>query len=87
MPPIKALGLYGEKNKCFFDVVEAYMKLTRTDYKKLMEKSHRSPSVFYKRKNEPEKMTVSELRAFIRTLKIPEEEVLNFLYDKREVRK
>ena len=84
MPRVKSLGMYGEKNKIFFDVVEACMKLTRTDYKKLMEKSNRSPSVFYKRKNEPEKMTVSELRAFIRTLKIPEEEVLNFLYDKRK---
>ena len=84
MPRVKALGLYGEKNKRFFDVVEAGMKMSRTDYKKLMEKSQRSPATYYKRKREPESMTVSELRAFIRTLGISEEEVLDFLYDKRK---
>lgn len=84
MPKIKALGTYGEKNKRFGDVVDAYMKLARIDYKHLMKSAGRSSSTFYKRKEEPEKMTVSELRAFIKILKIPEEEILNFLYDKRK---
>lgn len=83
MPPVKALGMYTEKNKRFFDVVEACMKLSRIDYKKLMEKAQRSHAIFYRRKKEPGNMTVTELRAFIRILKISEEEVLNFLYDKR----
>lgn len=83
MPPTKALGMYGEKNKRFFDVIEAYMKLARVDYKKLMEKAGRHESTFYKRRAKPGNMTVTDLRAFIRVLKIPEEEVLNFLYDKR----
>lgn len=87
MPQVKALGMYGEKNKRFADVIEAYMKLARVDYKNLMEKAGRHSSTFYKRRDEPERMTVSELRAFIKVLKIPEEEVLDFLYDKREVKK
>ena len=58
--------------------------MVRIDSKKLMEKSGRSPSTFYKRRNDPEKMTIYELRAFIRILKLSEEEVLDFLYDKRE---
>ena len=87
MPPTKALGMYGEKNKRFCNVIEAYMKLAMVDYKKLMTSMGRSPSTFYKRRDDPEKMTVSDLRTFIRLLKIPEEEVLNFLYDKREVKK
>ena len=84
MPKIKALGTFGEKNKRFCDVLEAYMRLSRVDYKKLMKSAGRSSSTYYKRKEEPERMTVSELRAFIKVLKIPEEEVLNFLYEKRK---
>lgn len=87
MPQVKALGMYGEKNKRFADVVEAYMKLARVDYKKLMEKAGRHPATFYQRRDKPEYMTVSDLRAYIRVLKIPEEEVLDFLYDKREGKK
>ena len=87
MPPVKALGMYGEKNKRFGDVVEAYMKLARVDYKELMEKAGRYPTTFYQRRDDPEKMTVSDLRTYIRVLKLPEEEVLNFLYNKREVKK
>lgn len=83
MPQVKALGMYGEKNERFFDVIESCMKLARVDYKKLMKKAGRHPNTFYERRDAPEKMTVSDLRAFIRVLKIPEEEVLNFLYDKR----
>lgn len=87
MPPVKPLGMYGEKNKRFADVIEAYMKLARVDYKKLMEKAGRNASTFYRRRDEPGMMTVSDLRTYIRVLKLPEEEVLDFLYDKREVKK
>ena len=87
MPPVKALGMYGEKNKRFSSVVESCMKLERVDRNKLMKSAGKCSSTFYKRRDNPEKMTVLELRAFIRLLKIPEEEVLDFLYDKRESKK
>lgn len=87
MPPIKALGIYGKQNERFDAVIEGYMKLARVDYKKLMKSAGRNPSTYYKRKKDYGKMTVSDLRTFIKVLKIPEEEVLDFLYDKREVKK
>ena len=87
MSQVKALGMYGEKNKRFSDVIEAYMKLARVDYKKLMKKAGRHSSTFYKRRDNPQKMTVSDLRVYISVLKIPEEDVLDFLYYKREGKK
>lgn len=50
MPPVKALGMYGEKNKRFTDVIEAYMKLARVDYKKINGKSRQTSKYILRKK-------------------------------------
>ena len=47
------------------ELKEAYMKLARVDYKKLMKSAGRNPSTFYRRRDGSGMMTVSDLREFI----------------------
>ena len=83
MPPVKALGRYTEKDRRFTDVVESQMILTRKKPKEVVKRVGTCISTFYNRLEEPEKMTVRELRAYILELKISEKDILDFLFEKR----
>lgn len=84
---IKALGTWTEKNANLSRTIKAYMKMTETDREKIVKKAHISLPTFYKHLHDPDKMTIGEFRAYIDTLKIPKENILDALYLDKEILK
>lgn len=78
------LGQYAEKDARLCDVISAYMKLNRINYENISKRLGRCFNTHYNRMKEPEKMTLEELRTYINVLKLPEEEILDALYLRRE---
>lgn len=83
MAKVKALGRYGEKDRRFAAVIEGYVKLSHKRPKDIAARADTCLSTYYERLKEPEKMTVRELRAYISAIQIPEEEILDFLYERK----
>ena len=82
MPKVN-IGLYTEKDREFIRVIEGCTKRKGKCPKDLMSKAHISSSTYYSRMKNPEDLTIGELRAFISTVDIPEEDMLNVLYQRR----
>ena len=59
------------------------MILTRKKPKEVVKRVGTCLSTFYNRLEEPEKMTIRELRAYILKLKISEEDILDYLFEMR----
>lgn len=78
------LGRYAEKDNKLACVIKFRMNLEKIDRKKLVKRIGIVERTHYNRLNNPESMTVRELREYINCLKIPEEDVLDALYLHRE---
>lgn len=74
------LGRYAQKDVSFSRAIEACMKRKGLTGTTIAPKIHISFSAHYKKLKNPESFTLGELRAYIRTLDIPEEDVLDALY-------
>lgn len=81
---LKALGKWAEKDLRFSGIIEGYMKIGRVSATNISKRTGKCLKTHYNRLDEPEKMTIEELRIYIDVLKIPEEEVLDALYLHRE---
>lgn len=77
---VKALGRWTEKDDKFACVIRFYMDIGKIDWKTIVKKTNIKQSTHFKRLREPESMTIRELREYINTLKIPEDDVLDALY-------
>ena len=80
----KVLGQYAEKDARLSDVISSFMRLIGINYKNMSKKMGRSFSTHYNRMKNLESMTIGEFRTYINVLKLPEEEVLDALYLRRE---
>lgn len=74
------LGTWTEKNKNLSRVIRACMERTGTKKDKMILKANISTPTFYAHMREPDKITLGELRAYINTLAIPREDILDALY-------
>lgn len=79
MPKV-VLGKYMEKDINFSRAIKSCVARTGTDINKLASKARISRSTYFKHLRDPERITVGELRAYIQTLKIPKEDILEALY-------
>lgn len=78
MPKV-TLGRFTEKDKRFIRNVKSGLVKKGMCATELAKKIGTSSKTVYKRYGEPEKMTVKELRGYIRVTGIPKEEILDFL--------
>lgn len=78
--PKKFIGRYTEKDINFARAIRACVERTGTEVIKLIAVADVSRCTFYNHLREPERITVGELRAYIRTLKIPKEDIISALY-------
>lgn len=82
MPKVN-LVQWTEKNNRFVRVLKSSLVKEGKNYKSLMIRTGKSQGSIYKRYNDPETITVSELRGFIQELDISENDILDFLFLKR----
>ena len=82
MPKV-SVGLFTEKNARFVRNVKAGLVKNGKDYKDLVKRSGTSSKTVFTKYHYPEKLTVTELRAYIKEASLPEQEVLDFLYEDR----
>lgn len=78
------LGIWTEKNVSLSRSIKACMERTGIKREKLVIKARISMPTFYKHLNDPDKITLGELRAYIDTLKMPKEDILDALYLDKE---
>lgn len=78
------LGKYTEKNINFAAAIEGWVKRARADIDKLAAAAGISRSTYYVHLHKPERITVGELRAYIRMLDIPKEDIIAALYLDKE---
>lgn len=79
MPKV-SIGQYAEKDKKFSRIIKGHMEFEGINADKMALKASTSYNTHYSRLRNPENMTIRELRIYIQTLKIPEEDVLDALY-------
>lgn len=77
------VGTFTEKNKNFARLIMGNAKRYEKDGRKVSIAGGKCATMYYNRLKKPEAMTVQELRAYIKELQIEEEDVLNFLYQRR----
>lgn len=78
------LGRYTEKDINFARAIKACVLRTGADIDKLATAARISKNTYYAHMREPERITVGELRAYIRMLNIPQEDIIAALYLDRE---
>ena len=78
--PRVAIGQYTDKNIKFARAIRACKERTGTEINKLIKLAGLSRNTYFVHLREPERMTLGELRVYIRTLKIPKEDVIAALY-------
>ena len=78
------LGRYTEKNINFARAVKACVQRTGAEIDKLVAAADISRGTYYKHLREPDLITVGELRAYIKMLNIPKEDVISALYLDKE---
>lgn len=78
------LGRYTEKDIKFSAAIEGWVKRARVDINKLAATARISRSTYYAHLRNPEKITIGELRAYIKMLNIPKEDVISALYLDKE---
>lgn len=79
MPKV-VLGQYAEKDINFSRAIKACVTRTGTDIDKLVNKAKICRATYFNHMRDPAQITVGELRAYIQTLKIPKEDILDALY-------
>lgn len=85
MPKV-SVGLFTEKNARFVRNVKGGLARNGKNYKDLMKRCGiKSSSTISKRYRDPGSMPVAELRGFIKEASLPEQEVLDFLYEGKYV--
>ena len=84
MPKV-SVGLFTEKNARFIRNVKAGLVKNGKENKDLTSRTGRSTRTVYNKYRHPEKLTVTELRAYIKEASLPEQEVLDFLYEGKYV--
>ena len=84
MPKV-SVGLFTEKNARFVRNVKAGLVKNGKDYKDLVKRRGTSFKTVFTKYQYPEKLTVTELRAYIKEASLPEQEVLDFLYEGKYV--
>ena len=80
MGKVAALGRYADKDNKFACVIKFRMGVEKMDRQKFIKKVGIAEKTYYNRLNNPESMTIRELRECINALKIPKEDVLDALY-------
>lgn len=80
MPKTNLVNPWKAKDERFGRNIKAGLARQKRTYKDLAVRADISAPTVYVRYREPETMTVKELRAFIETAKLSEEEVLDLLY-------
>ena len=77
-----SLGQWADKNEAFVGKIEGKAKELKKNGRKLSIASGMGGSTYYNRMNDIEKMTVKELRVYVKELEIDEWDLLNFIYRK-----
>lgn len=78
------LGRYTKKDTDFAAAIEGWVKRARANIDKLAATAGISRSTYYAHLRNPEKITIRELRAYIRMLDIPEGDIIAALYPDKE---
>lgn len=78
------IGIWTEKNANLSRAIRACMERTGIGREKIVAKAHISAPTFYVHLRDPDKMTLGELRAYVNTLKMPKEDILDALYLDKE---
>lgn len=76
------LGQWADKNEAFIDEIQGKVKKLKKNGRKLSIACGMGGSTYYSRMNNIEKMTVKELRVYVKELEIDEWDLLNFIYRK-----
>lgn len=74
------LGRYAEKNINFARAIKGCVQRAGAEIDKLVATADISRCTYYKHLREPDLITIGELRAYIRMLNIPKEDVISALY-------
>lgn len=74
------LGRYTEKDINFARAIKACVLRAGAEINKLAAAAHVSRNTYYAHLRKPEQITVGELRAYIKELNIPKEDILAALY-------
>ena len=82
MPKV-SVGTFTEKNVRFVRNVKAGLILKGKENKDLTTRTGRSTRTVYNKYRYPEKLTVAELRAYIKEASLSKEDVIDFLYEDR----
>lgn len=83
MPKV-ILGQWTEKNIDFVKRMKSCMVLSGKKYMDMAKRAGITQDTFYRHCREPDKMTVKELRAYVQEAKIPEEYIINFIFQSRK---
>lgn len=79
------LGRYAKEDENFIVRLEQCLigqrKKARRD---VVPKTGKSVQTYYQRIKDPSKMTVGELRVYVREAKMPKEDIIDFIYGKGE---
>lgn len=78
-----SVGIFTQKNEEFTNLIKGNAIRYGKDGREVSVAGGKCGSTYYNRMRHPEDMTVRELRAYIKEMQIPEEDVLNFLYQRR----
>ena len=81
---VKALGRWTEKNINFARAIRACVQRAGAEIDKLVAVADISRATYYKHLREPDLITIGELRAYIKMLNIPKEDVIAALYFDKE---
>lgn len=74
------LGRYAEKNTNFARAIKACVQQAGAEIDKLVAAADISRCTYYNHLRKPDLITIGELRAYIRMLNIPREDVISALY-------
>ena len=80
MPKV-SVGTFTEKNVRFVRNVKAGLILKGKENKDLTTRTGRSTRTVYNKYRYPKKLTVAELRAYIKEASLSKEDVIDFLYE------
>lgn len=79
------LGQWTDKNEEFVGKIKGKVEELKKNGRKLSIASGMGGNTYYSRMNDIEKMTVKELRVYVKELEIDEWDLLNFIYRKNYI--
>lgn len=74
------LGIWTEKDKKLASKIKSLRAGEGIKVCDLAKKARITPNTYHRRIKNPEQITISELRTYIKVLKIPKEDILDALY-------